>query len=182
MKKNKPLQYLFLVHGLFVLGGSFLGPLYAVFVQHIHGDILSISISWSIFLLSTTICGIIIAQLGDRVKKKKELLIAGYIIRAVVWFFYMFVASIEALIFLQIILGVGEAVGSPAFNALFAQHLDGDEPIKEFSDWTIIGNVTTAIATLLGGFIVKIAGFTILFGLMSFLAFLAAIIAHKKLK
>lgn len=181
-RNNDALKYLFLTNALFTFGGSLLGPLYAVLVQHIKGDVLSISISWAVFLLSTTFCGLIVSRIGDRVKKKRSLLVAGYFIRSVVWFLYIFVTNMEELFILQVFLGIGESLGSPTFNTLFAEHLDKNKHLREYADWTVIGTIITALGTVAGGFIVEKYGFTILFAIMGTLAFLSAVITQRKLR
>ena len=169
------------MNGVFVFAANFLGPLYAVFVERLHGDVLSISISWSIFLFSATFFGFLIARYGDKVEHKKKLLIAGYVIRAVVWILFIFVTNMWQLIILQIILGLGEAIGTPGFSAYFAEHLVDGEQVREYADWNIIGNLTTAVSTVMGGIVVHFAGFHVMFYLMSLFAVFAALVAQKRL-
>ena len=84
--KNNALKILFLYNGIFVLADSMLGPLYAVFVSGMKGGILPISFSWSAYLVSTTIFTFFISKIGDRIKEKEYLLLAGFAIRSLVWF------------------------------------------------------------------------------------------------
>jgi MFS family permease len=172
--KNKALQALYLYNGIFVLAGGFFGPLYAVYVQKIGASIVVISASWAIFLISSTLFTFIISKFGDGVKEKEYLLISGYVIRALVWILYIFVQDIIFLIFLQILLGLGEALGSPVFDFLVASHVDKGHQVEEYSDMKIIFNLSGAIATFLGGLIVAQFGFTTLFIIMSLLACISA--------
>ena len=81
--------------------------------------------------------------------------------------------NLAFLIFLQVLLGVGEALGSPAFDAIFAEHLDSGRHILEYSDWKLIANMATATGVIIGGAIVEIFGFPWLFASMSLLATVA---------
>ncbi len=174
--KDGALKLLFFCNSIFVLAGSLLGPLYAVYVQGLgHDGILTISSSWSIFLFSTTLCTFIISRIGDKARKD-DLLIAGFLVRAFIWIAFIFINSIAELIMLQALLGFGEALGSPAFDTIFAEHLDKNVHIREYADWHLLSNIVTASGTLIGGFIVSRFGFPLLFICMSFGAFVATLI------
>ncbi len=147
-----------------------LGPLYAVYVESIDKNILFISITWAVFLASATFFTFIVSKRGDSVKEKEYLLMAGFLIRAISWFLFIFVGSIYHLILIQFFLGIGEAFGSPSFDTIFAQHLDEGMQVKEYSSWKLIVNGATAIATIIGGLIVVYFGFNILFIIMSSMA------------
>lgn len=172
--KDGALKVLFFCNGIFVLAASLLGPLYAVYVEKIGKGVLTISVSWAVFLISATVFTLIISKIGDKIKKD-HLLIGGYILRAISWTAYIFINSVPELILLQIFLGLGEALGSPAFEAIFAEHLDDGHHVEEYSDWILIRNIVTAIGTLAGGLIVVSFGFPYLFLLMSFLAIISLI-------
>lgn len=162
-----------------MLAGSLLGPLYAVFVEKFAGfdnKVMAVSFSWTIFLVSTTVFTYIISRLGDRVKRREQLLLAGFLLRAVGWFLFIFVGNIYSLIALQILLGLGEALGGPAFDTIFAEHLDNGQHVAEYSNWKLIANITTALGTMVGGFIVVGFGFQVLFAIMSALAIVSSVI------
>lgn len=172
---NQALKILFIYNGVFVLAGSLLGPLYAIYVEKFQAGILPVSISWSAFLISTTVFTFILSKIGDRVKEKEYLLLAGYFVRALAWFLFIFVGDIVFLIILQICLGLGEALGTPAFEVIFAEHLEEGKHIAEYSDWKLISNIMLALGTLIGGVVVSKFGFTLLFLLMSSLAIISFI-------
>ncbi len=181
---NKALKTLFVFNGIFVFASSLLGPLYAVFVETIDKSIISVSLSWSVYLLSSTVFILLVGKYGDKVKEKEYLLMAGFLIRAIVWFVFPTVSTITFLIFLQGFLGLGEALGSPSYDALFAEHLDKNEHIKEYADWRLVSNIVGAVAVILGGFIVSYAGFSILFytmGSLALVSFLGVLVKPRKL-
>jgi MFS family permease len=174
--KNKALLILFISNGIFIFAASLFGPLFAVFVETIDTNVISISLSWSAFLLSTTFFMLIIRKFGEKVKEKEYLLILGYIIRAIVWFIFPTISSIFTLIVLQILLGLGESLGTPAYDTLFAEHLDKNNHLRNYTDWKLISNILSAIAIIIGGIFVNAFGFTLLFYAMSTLALISAII------
>ncbi|MDQ3076477.1 MAG: MFS transporter [bacterium] len=167
---NKALRTLLIYNGIFVLAYGLLGPLYAVYVQKLGGQIFIISLSWSVFLVASTLTTFIISRFGDRVQEQEYFLLAGFLLRAIVWIMYIFVPNIQFLIILQIILGIGDALGSPAFDSLVAEHLDKGRHIAEYSDMKILFNLSNALATIVGGVIASQLGFAYLFILMSILS------------
>jgi len=156
-----------------MFAATLLGPLYAVFVNEIGGSIMTVSVSWAVFIGSTTIFTAVMARFGDAVRYKRNLLAAGYIVRCIGWAGFLFVTNIPGLIAVQVVLGLGEALGSPSFNAIFAEHIDRRKDIKEYSDWDILMNIAIMLGTLAGGYIVTRFGFQYLFVSMAALALIA---------
>ena len=167
---NKSLRHLFICNGIFVFASSILGPLYALFVEKIAPGIFPVSLSWAIFMISGTIFTYLTSKIHDDVIKKEYMLMLSYLVRSATWFMFIFTHSLAMLIILQIILCLGEALGNPAFDSIFAEHLDKNKHIHEYSVWKIVEKFAAAGATLLGGIIVNSFGFSTLFLLMSSLA------------
>jgi MFS family permease len=100
------------------------------------------------------------------------------------WFLYIGVGNLFQLVLLQILLGLGDAAGSPSFNAIFAEHLDLGKHIQEYSQWIIIGNFLTAAGTLTGGLVASMFGFRWLFifmGTLALVSFLGRFDPAKKI-
>ncbi|HET7099431.1 MAG TPA: MFS transporter [Patescibacteria group bacterium] len=170
MQINKSLRTLFTLNSIFVFGGSLFGPLYAIYVQGFDNKIVTVSLSWAVFMISSTLFMYFVAKYGDKIKEKEYLLAGGFLVRSIAWLGYLFVTNITGLIIVQIILGLGEALGTPAWNAIFAKHLDGHKEIMDYSNWNIINNLLVALSTVLGGVLVTYFGFSVLFLAMSMLA------------
>lgn len=167
---NPALRTLFLYNGIFVGAAAMLGPLYAIYVVKFVDGVTAVSVSWAAFLISTSFFTYIVSQKGDEVKVKKQLLLAGIFIRMLSWILMIFVHQLWALIFVQILLGLGESLGTPSFNALFAEHLEKNKYMKEYSQWSLIYNLSSATGVLAGGYIVKMLGFKYLFVFMAVLS------------
>src|SRR4030042_5027981 len=106
----------------------------------IDKKIISVSATWSAFLISTFIFTLIISGVGDKIKEKEYLLLAGFLTRSVTWLLFIFTTNILYLVFLQILLGLGEALGTPAFDAIFSEHLDDGKRIHNYASWKLISN------------------------------------------
>lgn len=164
--KDPLLRALFTFNGIFVFAGSLLGPLYAVYVLKLGNGVVSVSTSSAIFMAATTLFTFIVSKLKDGDKTEEDMLRAGFLLRAFVWFAYTQIHSIPQLITLQVINGLGAGFGSPAFDTLFAGHLDKNNHLKEYAGYQVMTNLVTAMGTFLGGILVARFGFTVLFYLM----------------
>ncbi|PIP24842.1 MAG: hypothetical protein COX34_02005 [Candidatus Nealsonbacteria bacterium CG23_combo_of_CG06-09_8_20_14_all_36_12] len=67
------LKILLLTDGLFLLAAAMLGPIYAIFVEEIGGDILTAGTSFAIFALVMGTLILIIGRIEDIVLKETEL-------------------------------------------------------------------------------------------------------------
>jgi MFS family permease len=176
IKNQRALKILFISNGIFVFASTLLGPLYAILAEQFDADILSISFAWFLYMLSTTLFSFVVSKLGDKVKEQEYLLVIGYAIRIISWILYIFTNNLYMFFAIQMLLGIGQAIGSPAFDAIFAIKLDKGFEINRYAKWQIIQNLSIAIASLIGGLIVNYLGFNILFMAMASLGIISIII------
>lgn len=174
MRNNLALKTLFVSNSIYYFAAMLLGPLYAVYVSRIGGGVLLVSISTGVFYVATTLFLVFMARWGDKVFRKELLLVASYIIRGIGFFGYIFINSPFLLILVQVIHALAESIGTPTFGALFAKHLDKKEEVLEYSDWSIVANLTMALGTIVGGFLANSLGFNFLFTVIGILCFMSA--------
>lgn len=167
---NKSLKLLLSINSIFVIASSLLGPLYAVYIEGIGGSIAVVSGTWSIMLLTTTLANFALIRYGDKVREHEYFLTAGFFLRAITWLGFIYAGSITSIIVLQIILGLGEAVGSTGFDAIMAEHLDKSNHIRDYAVWKTISSLLAAFATLIGGLVVTYYGFSPMFVFMAIVA------------
>jgi DHA1 family bicyclomycin/chloramphenicol resistance-like MFS transporter len=161
-----------------------LGPLYAVYVLKFVDGVTAVSVSWAAFLISTSFFTFIVAKKGDAIKEKEYLLLAGYLVRTISWIFMIFIHNLWMLVLVQICLGLGESLGTPSFNAIFAKHLERNKFIREYSNWSLVANLTSAVGVLIGGAIVNNYSFKVLFILMAIISavpFLGILLKPRRL-
>lgn len=173
---NKSLKTLLLLNVFFIFGATLLGPLYAVFVKEIGGDILTIGWSFAAYMFALGLCSYFTGYLGDKIKEKEYLLAIGYLLRAIGFFGYIFIQFPVHLLFVQLILGLGEAFGNPSFKAIFSLHLDKKKYCTEWGIWDALYSTTVGISAIIGAIVINIWGFTPLFLIMGSVAFLCFII------
>lgn len=176
------LKILLLADAWATLALGLIGPIYAIFVEEIGGDILDASWAYFAFMLTTGIVMFLISKWEDRIKHKEKLVIAGYFLTAIGCLSYIFVNNQLTLVLTQIILGFAEALCIPAFDALYSHFLDKN---KETSQWGFeesLFYMVTAISSLLGGYVADFFGFKTLFVLMFIISIFSAITSLYLLK
>ncbi|MFC1454564.1 MFS transporter [Candidatus Undinarchaeota archaeon] len=155
---------------LFTAALGFLGPIYAIFVGSIGGDILDASGAWAAFTFTTGILILLISKMEDKIKDKKKLIFSGYLLKSVAIAGYYFIAAPIHLFLVQIVLGMSEAISVPAYDYLYSKSIDSKKGASQWGLWEGFYNISIAISALIGGVIVTIYGFKILFVLMFLLS------------
>ncbi len=186
--KNKgidPALFVLYVHnGVFVFAQNLLGPLYALFVERSVGGVMAVGISVAAYWASTTVFTFIVMRFGDGAKEKEYLWIAGMAIRSVGYLAFLLVGNLTGLVLVQLFLGIGEALGTPSYQALVSIHLHNGRHIKDLSIWHAISNIAMGAGALAGGYLVSVAGFTPLFlsmFVLSLFSFIGALLKPREL-
>lgn len=151
-----------------------LGPLIAIFTARIGGSVLDISSAWSIYLIVTGVCVIAVGKISDTYSKEK-LMIAGYALTAAFTYGYLLVETPLHLFIVQAGLGLALALCNPTWFALYDKYstTKDDGLLWGLSDGS--SKIIVGIAILIGGYIVNILSFEILFLTMGTLQVLATI-------
>ena len=86
MQLSKLSRILIIASSLWYFGEGLFGPLFAVYAEKIGGDILDISWAWAVYLIVTGVCYVLIGNLVNNSKYKKQVMIAGYALNALFTF------------------------------------------------------------------------------------------------
>ncbi len=171
---NKALRILLVTNGMILMAGAMLGPIYALFVEKVGGDLMDASIAGGIYAFTAGAVTLASGKYSDRVKENELIVVLGYLIIGLGFILYIFVDSIIFLFVVQIIIGLGEAIYSPAFDAVYSKHLDGDRSGTQWGMWESMNYFTAAAGSFAGGAVVTIFGFEALFIIMAVMAFWSA--------
>ncbi len=79
------------------------------------------------------------------------------------------------LLFVQVLCGFGEAIFSPAFDAVYSKYLDARHAGNQWGMWESMNYITAAAGTAIGGGLAALFGFDFMFITVSILAFSAAL-------
>jgi predicted MFS family arabinose efflux permease len=153
----------------FVIG--MFSPFYAIYVVRIGGDIASAGSSWALFQVVCGVLMLLFTRWGLRVKEQELMIALGYILRGGVFISYAFMSSMTQLFLTQILWGIAAAIGVPAFDAVFSSHTSKDSSIAEWGGLEGVTSIAVGIAALIGGYAIKLLGFTSIFYAMAALSF-----------
>ncbi len=163
---NKALRILLVTNGVILFASAMMGPIYALFVEKIGGDLLDASLTYAIYAFAAGITAFISGRYADKIKENELIIVFGYSMIAFGYFLYFFVDSIWFLFAIQIIIGFGEAIYSPAFDALYTKHIDHHKAGLEWGAWETMNYFIFAIGATIGGILVSLFGFQLIFIIM----------------
>ena len=163
---NRILKTLLEADGFFILAAGLLGPIYAIFVERIGGNILDAGGAYAAFALASGTLLFLISRWEDHIKHKEKIVVLGYGLGSVGILGYLFISSPIHLFVVQAILGVAEAIIYPAYDALYSVCLDRGKFASEWGLYESMRAIITAIAALSGAFVAELFGFNSLFMIM----------------
>ncbi|MBK8247138.1 MAG: MFS transporter [Gemmatimonadetes bacterium] len=171
-----PLKLLLVASSLWYFSEGLLGPLFAVFSEQIGGDVLDITAAWATYLIVSGLAYPVVGKLLNRSRWKFRMIAVGYALNTIFTFAYLLVRDTTDLLFVQIGLGIAEAVSTPSWDAYFASQLS--ERDDTFA-WGIASGHTqfvSGVAIAIGGLIANFVSFQALFVLMGCLNLVATVV------
>ena len=172
---NKPIKILLATNGLILMAAAMIGPIYALFIEEIGGSLLDASYAGAAFALVAGITVLVSGSYTDKVKHPERIVALGSIIFGSGFFLLTFVQSIWMLLLVQGIIGFGEAIYSPSYDAVYSKHLTKNEAGRQWGFWESMSYFTAVVGALLGGYIASTFGFDALFIVASLFCLASAI-------
>ncbi len=172
--KHFALKVLLITNGLVLLSAAMLGPIYALFVQDIGGDILDTGIAAGVFTATAGIVVYFFGKLSDHIRGNELVMALGYAIMGIGFLLYTQIETMIGLLLVQVVIGLGEAVYSPSFDALYSKHLDPKHSGSQWGAWESMNYFALSLGALLGSVTAAFLGFTTLFIIMSSFCFASA--------
>ena len=174
---QKVLKILLLASGLSLLAGGLFGPIYAIFVEQIGGDILTAGTAYAAFAISAGVLIFVISRWEDHIKYKETLVIMGYALGCFGFLGYLLIQDPLDLFAVQVIFGIATAIGTPAYDGLYSKHLDKGKFVSEWGLWESMNYILIGISAAAGGFLAEFFGFRFLFFVMLALSILGLIVS-----
>ena len=181
MKLPRSIKILLLGANIWYFGEGMMGPLFAIFSEKVGGDILDITWAWSTYLVITGLFYILIGKLLNNKEYKIKVMVLGYSLNALLTFGYLLVDSPIKLFLVQAGLGIAEALGTPAWDALYAKSLGDDLDSYAWGLSTGQSQIVTGVAFGIGGIITHFISFEALFITMGCIQIAAAIVTSQLL-
>ncbi len=166
---NKALRILLGTNAIILIASYMFGPIYALFVEKVGGDLLDASIAGGIYALAAALTTMLMGRFTDRIKEQELVVVLGYSILALAYLGFFFVDSTVKLLVVQAAIGFGEAIYSPAFDAVYSKHLATKRAGSQWGAWESMNYFTAASGSVIGGYIASVWGFPALFIVMSVL-------------
>ncbi|MBN1543851.1 MFS transporter [Candidatus Woesearchaeota archaeon] len=163
---NRTLKILLMTDACFIFAVGLFGPIYAIFVNDIGGDLLDAGWAWAAFMLTAGVVVFLMSRWENRVRHYEQLVIGGYAVRSLAIFGYIFVGSPLHLMAVQALLGIGEAFTIPAYDALFTMHIDHGQEASQWGNWEAMYYIVTSMSAILGAAAATAFGFQALFVMM----------------
>lgn len=163
------LRILYISSWLSWFAASLFGPIYAIFVQEIGGDLLDAGMAYAVFSIAMGLFTLVMGKLEQRTFDRRKALVWGYALLMGTTLAYLSIQNPYQLFIVQAFMGVGAAINYPAWDALFSRAV---EKGKESIEWgTQEGGmqIVAGIAAILGSFVAVTFGFEVLFLAMAFI-------------
>ncbi len=173
LKINKNLRALFLANTLFAFADFLIVPTYSLFITSTGASVETAGILWGVRFFVSALVSLIIANMKNTKGLNAVFLQLFYFIRGGAWMLLIFFDDIYMLFLVQIILGISEPIGSPAFNSLVSDQLDDSNKLANWASWQFMFGVAIGISNILSGYILSSFGFKILFFTVAFFSFAA---------
>lgn len=180
---KKELKVLLAVSAMFTLAGGLFGPIYAVFVEQIGGDLLDAGGAYAAFSIATGVLIFILGRWEDHVKHMEKLIIIGYLLNVFGFVGYLLIRNPMDLFLVQILFGISAAINTPAYDGLYSKLMDRGRYASEWGMWESQYYIIGAVAAVSGGFLAEMYGFAFLFQIMlgiSIIGFLFTLLLLRK--
>lgn len=175
MTLTRTAKILLLGANIWYFGEGMMGPLFAIFAEKVGGDILDITWAWATYLVITGLLYILVGKFLNNKHYQAKVMVIGYALNALLTFGYLFVSSPLHLFLVQAGLGVAEAIGTPAWDALYAKNLPEEMDSYAWGLSTGQSQIVTGVAFGIGGLITHFISFEALFITMGCIQVLAAV-------
>ena len=169
---NKTIKLL-MFSDIFVLTGfGLIEPILAIFIKEnlVGGTIFAAGLASTLFLITKCIVQLPFSRYVDNHDEKVRWLIVGTLIIAAVPFIYIFAKDINHIYFAQILYGIGSGLAYPTWLGLWSTNLDRQHESFEWSLYSTLTGLGTALTAVVGAAIAEFVGFTPTFVLVGALS------------
>lgn len=168
---NKAISSLLLISGFFMFAFAMFSPIYAIFVEKIGGGIREASNAWALFGLTAGLLTFVAGKYENQMKETELAIAWSQFVIGLAYVMLFFTFSVKMLYIVMIILGIGEAIFWPAFHSVYGKHVDHKKSVWQWSLYDGLAYVIPAGGSALGGWLVAVYGFNLIFIIMAAISF-----------
>ena len=162
---HRGIRTLLLAEGFFLFAGGLLGPIWAVYVEKIGGDILDASGAYGAFMLTAALTIYLLGKFEQHQRLKANFVVLGYFIGSIGYAGYLFVQNTTSLFLVQAILGLTVAIKDPAYDGLYSKFAKRHLTLA-WGEWEAMDYLAAGVSAIFGGLVANFFGFKTLFLLM----------------
>jgi DHA1 family multidrug resistance protein-like MFS transporter len=176
---------LLVVYTLMNLGGSFVGPIFPLFVEQVIGKPEGAASATGLLLavqgLTSAAAAVTTGRLSDR-WGHKSVLVTCTALSGVLAFPHVFAQSLPQLLLLRAAVGLGTGGMVPAMNAMVASSVSRSHLGKAYGFTSTASAFGWAMGPMLGGWAAAALGLRMPFAIMGGLLILMAGVAHRGIR
>jgi MFS family permease len=165
---NRVIEFLTLSDILMLSGWGLVSPILAIFIadQVIGGNVATAGLATTIYLLVYSIFQLPVAEWIDKHKGEWDdfwFMVVGASLITVSAFMYIWVRYPWEVFLVETIHGLGGALSTPAWSAIFTRHIDKNHEGMEWTMYNMTTGLGAALTAGLGGFFAEQFGYGNLF-------------------
>lgn len=162
---------LLMLSDIFVLTGfGLIDPILGIYLNEnlVGGTIFSAGLASALFLVTKSLIQLPFSKYIDKYGDLNDLkwLIIGTLFVAAVPFLYIFAVNIYWIYIAQFLYGIGSGLAYPSWLGLWSTHLDKKKESFEWSFYSTVVGIGTAISAAVGGALAQYVGFQVTFAVV----------------
>ena len=175
---NRTIKLLMISDVFLITGFGMIDPILAIFIKDnlVGGTIFAAGFASMIFLITKSLIQLPFSKYVDSHDDKVKWLIVGTFLVAFVPFIYLFSTHIYFIYAAQLVHGIGSGLAFPTWLGLWSTHLDKNHESFEWSLYSTLVGLTTALTALIGAAISQYFGFRYAFILVGILSLVGSLI------
>ncbi len=158
---NRTIKLLMFSDIFLLTGFGLIDPILAIYIKEnlVGGTIFAAGLASTLFLMTKCAVQLPFSRYVDEHDDKVKWLIIGSLLISSVPFIYIFAPSITFIYCAQILYGLGSGLVFPTWLGLWSANLDKKHKSFEWSLYSTLTGIGTAITATLGAAIAEFAGF-----------------------
>ncbi len=177
----KDMKWLTITQSVLLFGTGIVFPFYIIFIKQIGANFTEFGIAYALFALSSAFFHKIIGKSSDKLGRKIFLVINSWGL-AVLFLLFPIATNIIEVYILQVFLGIFGAMQKTSEKAIVADFTDGKNRGKQIGNYHGWIAVFSALAVVLGGYLIDLFTLEIIFYIGSAVLFVSGILILKKIE
>ncbi len=169
---NSTIKWLIFSDIFVITGFGLIEPILAIFIKENleGGTIFTVGLASALFLVTKCCVQLPFSRYVDNHAEKIKWLVLGTFFVSLVPFVYLLAQNIYHVYFAQILYGLGSGVAYPTWLGLWSTHLDKKHESFEWSLYSTMTGLGTALTAAIGAAIAEFIGFAFTFFLVGIMA------------